>query len=103
MVVVSKSQLATYEQIEDMLAWLDELMQEKGCATGLMADVVSTNWDKWTNRDFSNMEDSGYLRMVHEQEDFSHIMLFNSVELKNKYSNKITIKASGLTYTVEMK
>lgn len=88
LVVVSKSQLATKEQLEDTLGWLDKLMQEKGCAAGLMADVVSTNWETWTEREFSDMEEAGYLRMVHEQEDFSHSALFDSVELECSFANR---------------
>lgn len=88
MVVVSKSQLADKEQLDDMLGWLDELMQEKGCETGLMADIVSTNWESWTADDFADMEDAGYFRKVHEQEDFSHSMLFDSVEMKCSFANR---------------
>lgn len=88
LVVVSKSQLASNEQVNDILSWLDELMYEKGCLSGLMADVVFNNWENWSSDDFSDLENAGYLRMVHEQEDFSHIALFDSVELKDTFANR---------------
>ena len=37
--------LVVEHQEENTLTWLDELMQERGCANGLAADVVSTHWE----------------------------------------------------------
>lgn len=88
LVVVSKSQLATKEQIDSTLQWVDDLMKQKGCEAGLMADVIVTDWKKWTEYDFSCLEDAGYFRVVHEQENFSHSALFDSLEYKETFADR---------------
>lgn len=88
MVVVSKSQLANKEQIDNTLQWIKELMIQKGCESGLLADVVTKSWNEWSEKDFADLEDAGYFRLVHEQEDFSHSALFDSVEYEGDFANR---------------
>lgn len=88
LVVVSKSQLATKEDIDHTLEWGNALMKQKGCEAGLLADVVTSNWSEWTESDFANIEEAGYFRGVHEQENFSHSALFDSVEYKGNFENR---------------
>lgn len=91
LVVVSKSQLVNEAKLQTALQEVDSIMKQKGCENGLLADVVTSNWEDWTDRDFEAIEEAGYFRLVHEQEKFLHSMLFDSIEWKEKFADREAI------------
>ena len=57
---------------------LDELMKERGCEAGLMADLWVKPWSKFDDENYEEMAEAGYSRYVHDREMFNHSEAFGS-------------------------
>ncbi len=91
MVVISKIPLFTasdepdaYEnkireslaKTENAVNELHALMRSYGTEGGLFCDVIAKPLSELTDRDFEDITDAGYLRIVHDQEYFNHAEIF---------------------------
>ncbi len=92
MVLLSKTQWMSPEEIEESRHKLDMLMEEKGCPAGLMAEVCTKSWDSFANEDFEEMMDSAYSRFVHDREQFSHSEVFQSIPILGHCFNAQDLK-----------
>ena len=59
-VVLSKSQNATPEQIQNTISRLNRAAERFGCARRFGADVITKPWDELTDADFEEILGSGY-------------------------------------------
>lgn len=80
-VLMSKTQNLTKEEIQATKDALDQLMIEHGCECGLPADLCLTPWDQLSEMDFEDIMDAGYCRIVHDREVFSHSETFGSTAI----------------------
>lgn len=87
LVLISKSQQHTQDDIDTYLDDLDALMQTKGCS-GVMADILTKPWDDFTDSDFEDCMDAGYNRFVYERELFKHDEAFSSFTLFGRCNDK---------------
>lgn len=111
MVLLSKTQLMEKHKVEQSVECLHELMREKGCENGLMADVFTKDWNDLTEDDFEEIMDAGYARFVHDREEFIHGDVFQAVSydlvMKNqKYleqaiDNIFNSPACGVIYRIK--
>ena len=81
MVILSKTLEMTEEEIGKSIAALDQLMVERGCQAGLIADVCTKAWDQLEEEDFEEFMDAGYSRFVHDREIFNHSEAFQSTAI----------------------
>lgn len=88
MIVMSKTQLLTEEEIQTAIEDMNQLMKEKGCENGLFAEVCIKPWEELTEDDFEEMTEAGYARFVHDRELFSHSEAFQSAEFFGKAENR---------------
>lgn len=79
MVILSKTQMLTEEEIAKASQKLNGIMMEKGCSAGLVADLFTKPWDELDEDDYEEFMDAGYSRFVHDRELFSHSEAFQSV------------------------
>ncbi len=80
LVIISKSQLYTDEEVSAYIDALNHLMQKKGCS-GIPADLMTKSWDNFTDEDYKDCMDAGYHRFVYERELFCHDEAFSSLTL----------------------
>ena len=59
-IVLSKSQNATEEQINNTIARLNAAAERFGCKRRFGADVIAKPWDELTDADFEDIKNSGY-------------------------------------------
>lgn len=88
MVIMSKTQEMTEEQIQNSLQELDQLMMERGCEAGLMADICTKSWEELDEDDYEEFMDAGYFRFVHDRELFNHSEAFQSMALLGHCNDK---------------
>lgn len=111
-VVLSKTQTLSDEAVNLALEEINNFLQEKGCEGGLLGDVLTKPWDLITDSDFSDIEDSGYFRLVHDRESFEHESIFQSEEYKlngchskadieHKFHSLFNDSSLGLIYRVK--
>ncbi len=81
MVVMSKTQCVSEEELSRSVDALDQVMIEHGCEGGLLADLCTKPWDELDEDDFEEFADAGYFRMVHDREIFSHSEAFGTANL----------------------
>lgn len=103
-VVISKTQLVDESGISETINNLNELMIEKGCEQGLLVDVVTKDWSAFSDDDYEEIQDCGYLRAVHDREEFVHAAIFQSMQYKGAFDSKqdLITKIQGLFANEEL-
>lgn len=92
-VVFSKTQLTTDEEIENTKEWIDNLLRDKGCENGIMAEYCTKPWDELTDDDFEELEEAYYYRVVYDREEFQHSAIFQSEEISVSVQDKKELEA----------
>lgn len=77
-VVISKTDLLVEGMLEDGIDKLNELMEEYGCESGVLAEIMARNLSMLTDDDFDEISDTAYLRLIHDREEFDHNEVFKS-------------------------
>lgn len=88
MIIMSKTQFLTQEEIHRAIDEMNQIMVEKGCENGLMADVFTKSWEELDEDDYEDFMDAGYARFVHDRELFSHSEAFQSAEFFGKAADR---------------
>lgn len=81
MVLVSKSQLISEEELEKAVDEYQTLMVDKGCPGGILAEICTKSWEDLTQEDYEECMEAGYARIVHEREEFVHAEIFRSMQV----------------------
>ena len=81
MVIMSKTQLLSQEQLEDSISKLNQLMKDRGCPAGLLSDLCTKSWDQLDAEDYEEFMEIGYARFVHDREIFNHSEAFQSLAI----------------------
>lgn len=87
MILMSKTQWLKEDEIEKAIEEMNEIMREKGCDNGLMAEVCVKPWEELDDDDFEEFMDAGYARFVHDREMFSHSDTFQSIMVRGNAEN----------------
>lgn len=86
-VVLSKTQLATPEEISDTVSHLNRAMEKFQCSRrfDLQKDMISSDWNKWTKDDMEKILNMGY-------QMYDHVKL--PLQEKNDYDTIFYMKDS---------
>lgn len=87
-VLISKVDIASKLDIDKTVQELNELMKQKGCEAGVLADVVAKKWNDFLDEDFEELEDYGYRRLVHDREEYVHSLIFQSIDYEGVFKDK---------------
>lgn len=111
MVLMSKTQMLTDEELQEAKRQLDQIMIDRGCEAGLMADLCLKPWNQLDEDDFEEFMDAGYARFVHDRELFTHSDFFRSTalfahaknleDLKCRLESAFTSPSCGRIYRIK--
>lgn len=63
---------------ENCIRELNDLMRAHGSESGLLCEVITKSFDDFTDWDFEDIMDAGYMRVVHDREYFRHEEVFGA-------------------------
>lgn len=77
-VILSRTQCLSEKVVANALEELNMLMADHGCEGGILGEICTKAWAELTDRDYEELADSGYFRIVHDRELFDHQEAFSS-------------------------
>ncbi|MCQ2511270.1 MAG: hypothetical protein MJ116_12515 [Lachnospiraceae bacterium] len=78
-VVISKSQLASEEELAATIRFLNQLMQEHGSSRSFAdEDLLIKDWDQLTKNEYSLLQTAGYRILDHKKATLEHEALFQA-------------------------
>lgn len=80
-VVMSKTQMFPESTIQDTLAQMNRLMEERGSRRRFGTDVCIKPWDQFSDGDFHAFTECGYQFLEHNREMMQHDLVFQVKEM----------------------
>ena len=60
-IVLSKTQLASEDEIENTVSHIEKALREVRCTRQIREDIISKDWEAFTDADFALIENAGYV------------------------------------------
>ena len=80
-VLMSKAQLFSEEEKAHTIEKMNRLMEASGCERRFGEDVIQTDWECLTDRDFLRLSMGGWKKTGHKKEYLNHGQIFTTCEI----------------------